>query len=120
MPSLLKAGPQHRLCEGCYLHKQSRQRLGSGKYWRILRDKLISQDYRCAYTGELLVLGVNDLLDHIYPAMRFPERAKDPTNLEWVSRKINEMKRDRTPEEFLTLIAGILDYRRSLRAVSNR
>jgi 5-methylcytosine-specific restriction endonuclease McrA len=55
--------------------------LGSSKYWSRLRDKLVSQGYRCVYTGELLVLGVNDSLDHIYPASRFPERAKDPNNL---------------------------------------
>jgi hypothetical protein len=61
--------------------------------------------------GIPLTLGVNDSLDHIYPLARFPERATDPTNIEWVSRKINEMKRDRTPDEFLALIGQILDYR---------
>ena len=58
------------------------------------------------------MLGVNDSLDHVYPVSRYPERATDPTNVEWVCRTINGMKRNRTPEEFLALLAQILSYRR--------
>jgi hypothetical protein len=98
-------------CEACYFRRAAKDRLGSSKVWKNLREKLIAQDYRCPYTGEQLVLGVNDSVDHKYPVARFPERAHDPNNIEWVSRPINEMKRDRTPEEFMSLIAHILSYR---------
>jgi hypothetical protein len=99
------------LCEVCYLQKVSRIRLRTRKHWTVLRQKLIEQEYRCAYTGELLILGVNDSLEHICPAQRYPELARDPMNTEWVTREVNEMKRDRTPDEFLTLIRRILAYR---------
>jgi hypothetical protein len=89
----------------------SRQRLGGNQHWAVLLEKLTAQDWRCAYSGAPLVLGVNDSLDHIFPASRFPDLAFDPENVEWVSREINEMKRDRTPEEFLTLLRVILTYR---------
>jgi hypothetical protein len=113
VPSMphMTASLTYRLCETCYLRKLALGNLGSKKLWPVIRDKLIAQDWKCAYTGELLVLSVNDSLDHIYPLSRFPERATDPTNIEWVCRQVNEMKRDRTPEEFLTMIQHILDYR---------
>ena len=57
------------------------------------------------------MLGVNDSLDHPFPALQFPELARDPENIERVSREINEMKRDRTPEESLSLLRAILAYR---------
>jgi hypothetical protein len=107
----LAANAKYRLCEPCYLKKISRQRLGSNRYWTVLRDKLTAQDWRCAYSGAPLVLGVNDSLDHMFPASRFPDLALDPENVEWVSREINEMKRDRTPEEFLSLLRAILAFR---------
>ncbi len=101
----------HRLCEVCYLKKTARERLGSRRHWGALGDKLRDQDYRCAYTGVLLVLGVNDSLDHIKPAHHYPELRRDPSNVEWVTREINSMKRDRTPDEFLSLLHSILAYR---------
>ena len=110
LPSLA-ANAKFRLCESCYLKKLSRQRLGSNQHWTVLLDKLTAQDWRCAYSGTPLVLGVNDSLDHKFPALRFPDLARDPENVEWVSREINEMKRDRTPEEFLSLLRVILAYR---------
>ena len=65
-----------------------------------------------------LILGKNDSLDHIYPAERFPEKRTDPTNVEWVTREVNQTKRDRTPDEFMALLQLILERRlgRSLRA----
>jgi 5-methylcytosine-specific restriction endonuclease McrA len=110
--------PRYRLCEPCYLKKASRLRLGSRKHWKALQDRLIEQGYRCAYTGTPLILGKNDSLDHIYPAERFPEKRTDPTNIEWVTREVNEMKRDRTPDEFMALLQLILETRlgRSLQA----
>ena len=112
LPSL-KNNEKYRLCETCYLKKMSRQSLGTDRHWATLREKLATQQYCCAYTGEALVLGVNDSLDHILPMHHFPDSARTPANVEWVTREINEMKRNRTPEQFLTLIHRILRYRES-------
>jgi hypothetical protein len=102
---------QYKLCESCYLQKVSRIRLGSRKHWAILKQRLVEQNYRCAYTGTLLVLGVNDSLDHIYPVSRYPEIANDPINTEWVTREINVLKQDRTPDELLALFRHIIQHR---------
>jgi hypothetical protein len=110
LPSLA-ANTKYRLCAPCHLKKLSRQRLGSNQHWTVLLDKRTAQGSRCAYSGAPLMLGVNDSLDHTFPALRFPELAHDPENSEWVSREINEMKRDRTPEEFLSLLCAILACR---------
>jgi hypothetical protein len=110
LPSLA-ANAKYRLCEACYLKKLSRQRLGSNQHWTVLRDKLAAQNWRCAYSGAPLVLGINDSLDHVFPASRFPDLARDPGNVEWVSREINELKRDRTPDEFLSLLRSVLTHR---------
>lgn len=108
--------PHSTLCETCYFKKLAVDRLGSNKHWTTLRDRLAAQQGRCAYTGEPLVLGVNASLDHILPTSRFPGRSCDPTNAEWVERRVNEMKRDRTPDEFLELIEVIITYRQCLQA----
>jgi len=54
----------------------------------------------CPYTGELLTPGVNMSIDHKLPLSRYPHRAFDLDNLEWVSLTYNYAKRDRTTEEF--------------------
>lgn len=105
---------RYRLCEKCYLQKTSMMRLGSRKLWRVLAEKLEGQNYRCAYTGDKLILGLNDSIDHILPASRYPQYKTDPANVEWVTREVNEMKRDRTPEEFLGLIQTILRHRKGI------
>lgn len=70
---------------------------------QFLEALLVSQGNRCPYNGEYLVPGVNCWLDHRMPVSRFPELAKDPTNVEWVDKRINLAKGDMTPEEFLGL-----------------
>jgi hypothetical protein len=120
LPSL-KSAPE-RLCETCYLKKTARRYLGSNRRWRDLLSLLEGQRWRCAYTGEILVLGVNDSVDHSYPVSAYPDLAGEITNLEWITREINVMKRDRTPEQFMALMASILSYRSNtgLQAPSQR
>lgn len=104
--------PNHnRLCETCYFRVTAKQRLGGFKYWQVLKAKFDEQRGRCAYTGIPLILGVNASLDHIMPSLHYPHLRRDPNNIEWVSRAVNEMKRDRTPDEFLSLIKSIFHYR---------
>lgn len=94
-------GKRDCFCERCYFKKTSTDCLKTAKHAELIGEKLKAQNYRCAYTGELIVLGVNDSLDHILPISRFPELRSDPSNVEWVTRKINCMKWDSTQEEFL-------------------
>lgn len=107
----MSENPLYRLCEECYIRKTAKQRLGSMRYWKQIRQKLYDQGFKCAYTGTPLVLGLNASLDHIYPVHTHPHLQHDPDNTEWVLQEINEMKRNRTPEQFLTLIQQILMYR---------
>lgn len=98
-------------CLMCYLKRAAKNNLGDEKFADFLLYKLNSQGWACPYTGEKLVLGCNDSIDHIYPRSRFPNKINDQTNVEWVTRRINTTKRDQTPDEFLMLIKQIFDHR---------
>lgn len=101
-------------CERCYMKKTSTSCLRSAKYAEVLFTKLKQQKYRCAYTGEKLELGLNDSLDHILPISRFPHLRCDPDNVQWVTRRVNCLKWDSTPEEFLETARLIVSYNRRL------
>lgn len=107
--------PLYRLCQTCYFKRVAKDRLGTKKLWQAVRDKLVAQQYRCAYTGVELVLAVNASLDHIQPISKYPHLKQDSSNVEWVCKEVNEMKRDRSPDEFLDLIERIISHRRGLR-----
>jgi len=97
----------YQVCFECYLKAHASTNLGASRHWTILRDKLISQNYRCAYTGEQLVLGINASVDHAFPKKRFPDLSRDPSNIEWVTREINLAKRDLTREEFISMCSKV-------------
>lgn len=96
-------------CEHHYLAYIARNHLQSATNGdvEILRRKLVAQDYKCPYTGDTLVLGLNCHLDHILPKSRFPEHQHNPDNLQWVSSAANLSKKDKTAEEFLDLCEAI-------------
>ncbi len=107
----LKGARGYDICIPCYLRASARRHLGSSRHWHVLLEKLEAQDYRCPYTGDKLILGVTASVDHIMPRSRFPELAHDPKNVEWITREINEFKRDRTPEELMALLHRIIEHR---------
>jgi hypothetical protein len=113
-PYLVNTVKSFPLCETCYFKQKARRNLGNGLFWQQIKAKLEQQNYLCPYTGEKLILGVNDSLDHIKPINHFPELKNDIENIEWTTRAINEMKRDRTPEQFLSFIQHILNYKSKL------
>jgi len=55
----------------------------------IFLKKKKEQGYRCAYTNEPIVLGLNANLGRIPPIFRFPELEKGLDNVEWVSAKVH-------------------------------
>ena len=107
------------VCEMCYLKHAARHALGAARHWVALKSKLVAQGCRCAYTGVPLILGVNASIDHIYPIRFYSQLHHDPSNVEWVSAEINVMKRDRTPEQFMSLIRSILNHRENGRSGDN-
>lgn len=75
-----------------------------------LKEKLISQNYICPYTGETLILGLNAHLEHILPVSRFPEYRYDLDNLEWVIKEVNQAKYNLTKDEFIIMCKRIISY----------
>lgn len=99
-----------RLCQICYLKQTSCNRFGSIKHWKVLLSILKAQEYRCAYTGERLVLGVNDSIDHVLPRSRYPNLIFDSSNIQWTTRVVNTMKLNLLDCEFLAVIEKVVEY----------
>jgi 5-methylcytosine-specific restriction endonuclease McrA len=103
-------GKRRSFCEECYFKKTSTDCLRTAKHAETLAQKLREQNYRCAYTGEEIILGLNDSLDHVLPISRFPHLRHDPANTQWVTRKANCMKWDSTHEEFIATAYAVVRY----------
>jgi hypothetical protein len=99
--------PNAQYCERCYLRNVSFRYFRTREHGDALLRMLNEQKWRCAYTGEPLVLGVNDSLDHKNPRSRYPEQALGLDNLEWVTRLVNTTKGAQTKTEFLCLVEAI-------------
>lgn len=100
-----------KMCEKCRVKAAAIVYLGSSRHWEILLDKLKKQDFKCAYTGIHLQLGVNASIDHILPKSRFPKLRTNVDNLHWVSMVVNRAKNLLTQDEFFALINTIHRYR---------
>jgi len=105
---------KHKLCEKDYLKLKAIRGLNNINLWVDLLTKLKEQNHKCYYTGEVIVLGVNDSIDHILPVSRFPEKAGDIKNIVWVSRKVNWMKDNNTHREFIDTIEKIYKHRKKM------
>jgi transposase-like protein len=101
--SQVMPGSRVRQCEKHWYGTVACGRLGDSLLWPQLREMAERQQFRCVYTGETLVPGVNMSLDHIMPTSRFPHLAGEITNVQWVTKKINVMKGARTHDEFVAL-----------------
>jgi hypothetical protein len=109
-PMRYKVFPRQTLCEKCYLQQCSYNNLGSTKHWKFLKEKLVAQGCKCTYTGDKIVLGENDSLDHINPVARFPKLKHDLNNVEWITREVNFMKSENTKDEFIQCLRTIRDF----------
>jgi len=59
-----------RLCHDCWFRRMANTLLGDTCRWREIQDLFFDQSGRCAYTGEILILGQNTSLDHRIPKSR--------------------------------------------------
>jgi len=100
-------------CEKHWFSARAMQRLGRGgdviARGQELKKILEKQEYRCAYTGRLLVPGINASVDHIRPQSKHPDLANSISNIQWVDININHMKTDMDHEEFLETCALIAE-----------
>ena len=96
-------------CENCWILKAAAQWLGNGALGPALYEKLEKQKFKCAYTREILRVGVNASVDHIDPRSRFPDKAHNIDNIQWVTKTVNRMKDRLTHDEFLALVKRIFN-----------
>lgn len=92
-------------CFDCWLKALAFNTTRTTCFYAELKARLEAQQYRCAYTGETLIPGVNASIDHLIPRSR--GGSNTPENLHWVSFRINVMKGDMTHDEFLAACALI-------------
>ena len=92
-------------CEKCYLIRVSAKRLGSGKYWRELKELLENQKFKCALTGDKISFD-NMELDHILPTTR--KGKSELSNVRWVTKEANRLKQNLTDKELKILCNKIL------------
>lgn len=95
-------------CGNCFFKHAAKLHTGSATCWEALRDSFLRQEGRCAYSGELLVPGDNASLDHKQPVSR--GGADTPDNLQWVTKVVNDCKRNLTHDEFITLCRRVTQW----------
>lgn len=100
--------PQGAICETCWFRLKA-QKVGFGRRnWKLLRDLLIAQGCRCAYTGIKLEVGSPmATIDHKLPRSRGGEHVIE--NFHWITKRMNEMKGTFTHEEFIEVCQIVSD-----------
>ncbi len=88
-------------CETCLLKQKAMSHFGSSKKWTVLKSIWDKQHGICPYTAISLNLADADV-DHIVP--RAKNGTEDASNLQFVHRVANEMKRGHSEEQFLEWI----------------
>lgn len=96
-----------RECSKCWFSRKAHIHLGSRKKWRTLEDLFIKQNYKCALTGDELVVGDGASIDHIIPVSK-GGAVKDINNLQAITLDANHFKWTKTNEEVVDLCRKIL------------
>ena len=101
--------PEGRICERCWYRHKAQRSVSIGRTRGMELKKLLeSQGFCCAYSGKLLNVGSPDAtIDHKTPRAR--GGTDDISNLQWVSRRVNQMKTDFTHDEFLAACRKIAE-----------
>lgn len=92
-------------CRVCYLKSVASQNGLTSAGWVVLDAAWKRQNGLCAYSGEPLELGRNASVDHILPVAR--GGASVESNVQWVSRVVNDMKGNLLESEFIHLVRCI-------------
>lgn len=95
------------LCERHWFQDRSQKVFGTTKRWNELRDLAAKQEYKCAYTNETLIPGLNMSLDHIVSRFNDSTLAGEVENLQWVTKDINMVKNKYSHNEFIALCGAI-------------
>ncbi len=101
--------PEGKRCTLCVMKMHARRWLGSPERWPELQGLLALQNNRCAYSGEVLVVGGNASLDHKTPRSLGGENCIE--NLQWVTWQINRMKSNMTDDQFRSLCASLAEQK---------
>lgn len=88
-------------CEECWFRGCSRRATGSEVNWVSVKALLESQDYKCIYTGEPIIPGINASIDHLIPKSRGGPLTLE--NIQWTTIKTNLFKYNLTALELLSL-----------------
>lgn len=93
----------NEFCFDCWLKTLVYNALGTitGNGWQEMKQKLEDQKFRCAYTGQSLIPGVNASIDHKTPRSKGGLNTTD--NLWWVTKQVNLMKTNVTHENFIAI-----------------
>lgn len=109
-----------RYCLDCYIKECVRKTLKvtdlreKETLKEQLLNKLIQQNYTCAYTGIRLIPGINMSIDHIFPVSINPEKIKEIDNLIWIDVHCNMAKRNLLPSEFMDLCIAVVSHQSEL------
>ena len=105
------------LCNECKQLKQERQKKYVSRRnlkraakklncdWKDLKDLFDKQNGTCVYSGKEIIIGKNAHLDHIVPRAR--GGGNELTNLQWLHKDVNMMKRALSESDFLDLVECI-------------
>jgi len=97
-------------CEKHYLKYISKRLFGTVSKYKLLKNKLEKQDYKCAYTGDKLILGLNASADHIKPLSTHTHLYDDVNNIQWTTIDVNIMKLNHSEEDFFQLVKKIYEF----------
>lgn len=94
--------PNLKSCLACWFANKAGNTLGSqGKFKTSIKDLIEKQNWKCTYTGELLIPGINASLDHIIPVSKGGKNKI--SNIQWITLQMNNMKTNMSHNEFILM-----------------
>ena len=87
------------------LERTSYRHFKTTKYANDLYKKLVSQKWKCVYSGFPLKLGINAELDHIVP--KYLGGKNTINNVQWVDSSINKLKGIFPEKKLLEIVEAI-------------